>query len=246
MDWFATHSGALAGLSSIVLTIITAWYVVLTWKLLRETQVARAEAKRPELAVYLRPSEAGISFILLTIENIGSGPAYNVRFTTNVDFRGDHTRLREVGLFKMGLGYFAPRQRIDHFLTGVVGILEDLKKQPLEIVATYQSAADETFDQSFVLDFGEFENLSSIGEPPLQKIASAVDQLQKDVHQLGAGARKPIVLTETLDEHQRRQRSEFLSMKIRDLSDDDRKEIEDLVEKKAKEKGTWGSKEAGA
>ena len=246
MDWFDTHSGALAGLSSIVLTIITACYVYLTWKLLRETQVARAEARRPELAIYLHPSEVGMSFLMLTIENIGSGPAYDVRFTTNVDFRGDHMPLRELGLFKMGLSYFAPRQRIDHFLTGVVGILDDLKKQPLEIIATYRSTADESFNQSFVLNFGEFANLSRLGEPPLQKIASSVDQLQKDVHQLGVGLKKPIVLTETLDEHQRRQRSDFLSMKIRSLSEEDRKEVEALVEKRAKKNGTTSSKKRGA
>ena len=237
MEWLDAHSGAVAGLSSLLLTIITASYVYLTWKLLRETQAARAEAKRPELAVYLRPSDVGMSFLVLCIENVGSGAAYDVRFTTNVDFRGDHhTPLRQVGPFKKGLSYFAPRQRIDHFLTGVVGILDDLKKQPLEIIATYDSSVGTKCTQSFVLDFGEFENLSRIGEPPLQKIASAVDQLQKDVHHLTTGFRKPVVLTERLDEHQSRHRSEFLYLKIRQLSETDREELEALVDERTKVK----------
>jgi hypothetical protein len=236
MNWLDAHSGAIAGLSSLLLTLITAYYVYLTWKLLRETQSARAEAKRPELAVYMRPSDVGMSFLVLCIENIGAGAACDIRLSTNFDFRGDHhTPLRQVGPFSRGISYFAPRQRLDHFLTGVIDILDELKTQPLEIIARYKSTSGDEFIQSFVLDFGEFENLTRLGDPPLQAIASGVKKLQEEIQRLATGVSKPVILTESLEDHLARRQSDSLVASLRRLSAEDRQEVTKLVKEKARQ-----------
>lgn len=247
MTWLDAHSGAIAGISSLILTVITAYYVFLTWKLLRETQAARAAAIRPELAIYLRPSDVDMSFLVLCIENVGAGAAFKIRLTTNFDFRGDHhTSLREVGPFSKGISYFAPRQRIDHFLTGVAGILDDLKKQPLEIVARYESATDEELTQSFVLDFAEWEKLSRIGYPPLEAIASGIKKLQEDVHRLATGSGKLVVLTESVEEHSSRREAERLAASIRRLPAEIQEEIKNFAREKAQEARKRGSEPKSA
>lgn len=230
MSWIQDHSAAITGLSSIVLTGITAYYVYLTWRLLKENQELRLAAVKPQLSIYLKPYEAGINFIILCIENLGPGDAPDVRFTTNYDFRsGDETPLRDVGPFRKGLSYFGAGRKIEHYLANVIGNFDALKARPLEIVAHYKDVLGRDYSPSFVLDFAEMEHLTQIGTPPLHVIADAAKKIQQDLKNIASGRSRPHVLTETPEEYARRRDSERLSTRIRRLPEERRAELEAAV-----------------
>lgn len=240
MHWLESQSGTLAGLSSILLTFITAWYAYLTWRLLKENQQMRLASIRPELAIYIKPYEGAMPFVILCIENVGPGPAYEIAFSMDRDFLDGRRSLREVGPFKTGLRYFAPGRRLEHFLVSVIGKLEELKKEPFTISAEYRDALGRSYQQAFVIDFSELENLSQIGSPPLYEIAKAATALQKDVGHLATGFHKMTILTEPVIDYARRVQSDYLSLRIERLTDEDREELGRLIEEKEK------SQEGGA
>ena len=69
MDWWDclnSHSGAITAIATAVLVACTIRYVKLTSDILRATN-------QPEIMVYLRPHEVDVNFVVLWIENAGTG-----------------------------------------------------------------------------------------------------------------------------------------------------------------------------
>ena len=109
-------------IATVVLVIITGIYVYLTWRLLKANN-------KPEIAIRLLPHEVHISWTMLTIENIGTGPARDVQFETDLSFAPDgETPLEEFGSLREGIQYFPRGAKIHYFLVSVIGKLDELKK----------------------------------------------------------------------------------------------------------------------
>ncbi len=230
LNWLNSNSGAIGALSAVVLTLITAVYVYLTGRLARESQAMRLAMFRPELAIYLFPAEGAPFCLLLRIENIGSGPAFHLRFSTDRPFQTQAgVDLRELGIFRRGLKFIAPKQRIEHFLVSIVGKLADLAKNPLKISVEYKDVLDEHHKQDFVLDFGEFENLSWLGTPPLYEIAAAAKKLQTDVNHLATGFSKLQVLTESLSAHRHHLEAQSLARQLERLTPGQLEEVKRAI-----------------
>ena len=211
MSWIQANSAALGFLSSILLTLITIVYVYLTGRLVKESQAMRLAMFQPELAIYLSPLEGHPNFMLLRIENVGTGPAYKIALSSDRPFQmEDNQDLRDLGMFQKGVKYLAPRQRIEHFLVSVTGKLEQLSEQTLTISASYANAKGEIRKHEFVLDFGEMTNLAWIGTPPLHEIARAAKEIQSDFHKIATGFNKIQVLTESVAEYQHRMEAHAL------------------------------------
>ena len=112
-EWLNTNSGALMVISAFLLAGITWWYVHLTRQLLKVTH-------KPEILVYLCPSETYFNCINLCVQNVGTGLARDVKFTGNLSFSPDNDlRLGEIGFIKKGIDYLGPGQKIEHFLRSV-------------------------------------------------------------------------------------------------------------------------------
>ena len=195
IDWLNEYNGAIIGLATVLLVVITGIYVYLTWRLLKANNT-------PEIAISLRPHEAHIPCVMLCIENIGTGAARKVQFQTDLSFKPDgDSALEELGFLRDGIDYLGPGQKIEHFLVSVLGKLEDLKKVPLEISVTYTDSVRRTYQRDFRLDFGEYEGYSRIGGSPLFEIAEATKDIKTDLHYLTTGIHKPVILTQPLSDH---------------------------------------------
>ena len=136
IEWLNTNSGAVIGVATVVLVIITGCYAYLTWRLLKANNT-------PEIAISLRPHEAHINIVMLCIENIGTGAAHNLQFKTlpssipNLDIP-----LEKIGFLKNGIAYFEPGRKIEQFLVSVTGKFDELKQTPLEIGVTYTDSGE--------------------------------------------------------------------------------------------------------
>ena len=221
INWLNSNDGAIIGIATVVLVTITVCYTYLTWQLLKANDT-------PEISVSLRPHKAHIHCVMLCIENIGTGAARDIQFQTDLSFKPDGERpLREVGFLKNGIDYLGPQEKIEHFLVSVIGKLDKLKEKPLEISVTYTSSVKlkRRHERTFRLDFGEDEGLATVGRSPLFEIAKATKEIQRDLHLITTGSRKPIVLTEPLAEHRLGKHMSVLEIRIDQLPSETQQEI---------------------
>jgi len=209
LEFLNQNSGAFAVVSSAVVAIVTAVYVILTWKLVSETRKMREAQTEPKVSIIIQPREEWVNFIDMVIQNIGLGPAYNIKFEVNPDF--EYTKgefLSNLGFIKNGLKYLAPNQKLQFFLTSMIENFEEKIRKPFEIKVTYQNSIDKVYEDIYLIDFSQLIGLSQLGEPPLHKIAKNIEEIKKDISHLSTGFHqmKVIVYTKKDIEEETRQR----------------------------------------
>ena len=183
---------------------------------------------RPTLVVTAEIDETHINVINFRVENIGGGAARNIRLRTSREFmRGNNRSLNELGLFKRGIPLLSPGRKIETFLASA---LELLQQEPLEVTAEYEDATGRKIKETFLVDFAAFENLSRVGEAPLHTIAKSIEKLQKSIGNLSSGTNKLSVLVYSQDDLDAESSAWNLSRKLRRVSPDGRKGIENLVD----------------
>jgi hypothetical protein len=205
IEWLNSNSAAITAAASVVLTAITAYYAFLTWRLVQENRELREEHNRPRVVITTSLHEAHINIVHLMIENIGQGPAYEVKFETNRDVKLSQGRsLREVGVFKGGVRFLPPRQRIELFLHNAVAAVDNFKSSPIEITVRFKdSVGREASPEKFVIDLSEYENLRKAGKPPLYKLADALEELNRNFSHFLRGSGFPKIITYTPADYQK-------------------------------------------
>lgn len=230
VDSTPEFSALMTGIATVVLAIITWKYVRLTKHILEEQRLMRLDANKPEIVVSLLPHETHINWVMLCVENIGTGLARHVKFTANPSsIPSFDTPLEEIGFLKREIKVFAPGRKMQSFLVSAVDKFEELDQQPLKITVTYKDSENGEYKEDFPLDFSELEGLSHEGSP-LFEIAKAIQDVKKVLHSLTTGGNKPIVLTEPLSEYKRWQRTLHLENRIINLPDEARTEILEEIE----------------
>ena len=228
IDWLNSNSGAVNAISSVVLVLVTIWYVCLTRRLVLENKKLREMTMRPALVVTAEIDETHINLINFRVENIGGGAARNIRLRTSREFmRGNNRSLNELGLFKRGIPLLSPGRNIETFLASA---FELLQQEPLEVTAEYEDATGRKIEETFLVDFAAFENLSRVGEAPLHTIAKSIEKLQKSIGNLSSGTKKLSVMVYSQDDLDAESSAWNLSRKLRRVSPDGRKGIENLVD----------------
>ncbi len=161
----ASIIGLITGGATVVLAVITWRYVRLTREILEENRLMRLDGQKPEIAIYLRSHQAHIVLLYLRVENIGTGVAHDLQFTTDLSFSADgETRLEDVRFLKDGINYLQPGGNRDCFLSSVIN-RPDLFETSLEISVTYKDSMNKEYKRCFCLDFGEGEGSSHDGAP---------------------------------------------------------------------------------
>lgn len=193
-------SNSLLLLFSGVVAASTVAYAILTWKLVSETRRMRKVQTEPNIFVSIQSKEYWIGFIDLIIENIGLGPACNLRFEIKPDFEYSKGRfLSSLNFMKNGVNRLAPGRKIVYFLTSIIG-REDLSTAKYEIKVGYENCLGESYKASYILDFSEFWGIRRIGEPPLKSIVKHLESIKRDINDLSSGMRKIKVITYTKDD----------------------------------------------
>lgn len=244
MEWLNANSAAVTSIATVLLTLITGYYAYVTLGLLRENRELRVGMNRPELAVYVTVHEGYVNFLNLVVENVGPGAAYNVRLSTEREVKAESDiDLRKLGLFRHTLGFFASRQRIEHFLASMVESWDDLMGEPLEILATYSDSQGKSYEKKFLINFSVFENLRRIGKQPLYSLADDLEKIQKDIHNLATGINKMQVLTEPLEQYSGRKRAEHIYFLIRQLPEGEQRELTEDLQSRVRSRRSISSTE---
>lgn len=213
------NSGAIIVIVAIVLVGVISYYAYLTWRLLKANNT-------PEIVVSLRPHQGHVQLVILCIENIGTGAARDLQFTTNpTSIPNLDVPFEKIGFLKSGIAYFEPGGKIEQFIVSVTNKFDELKQMPFEVSLTYRDSVNQKHKRTFQLDFGVNEGFSQIDNPPLFEIAKATRDIQRDIRNIATGMHKPIILTETVSEHRLRQRVNALESRIEQLPNEVQEEI---------------------
>lgn len=185
--------GVLTVIFSAVVTIATVVYAILTWKLVSETKKMREAQTEPKVFVMIQPREEWINWIDLVIQNIGSGPAYNMKFEIDPDFEYLKGKfLSELGFIKNGSNHLAPNQKLQTFLTNMAENSDEKTKKSFKITVTYQNSVGKPYEDSYLIDFSQFIGLGQLGEPPLYKISKNIEKIQEDINYLSMSIRSKV------------------------------------------------------
>ena len=177
----AASAFATAG-ATIILVVITKRYVQLTQGILKATN-------KPKVILFLRHSRYSIS---LCVQNIGTGYASDVEFKGNLSFKppNQHNEnpeedktLKDLEPFKTGINYLGSGQKIDTFLCDTGGI-QNLQNRSFKILVSYKDSAEETFDQSFSFDIGNWENTSQFITPYTDDVAGAIERVANSIENM--------------------------------------------------------------
>lgn len=194
IDFLNQNNGAITVIFSTVVAIATVVYAILTWKLVSETRKMREVQTEPKISATIQADERYINWINLIIQNIGLGPAYNIKFELNPDFVDENIpdvenldeffKLSEVGFIKNGLPYFAPNQKIQFFLTNIA---EDFKKKletPFEIKIIYENSIHKSYSDLYKIDFSQQRRLNQVGKPPIYEISKNLENIGKTLEKI--------------------------------------------------------------
>ena len=188
-----------------VVSVATAAYAILTWKLTAETRRMRQAQTEPMVSIWFAPRPESINFVDLIVRNTGLGPAFDVEFVVTPDFEYDNGRfLSQLNLMANGVPYLAPGQTIQFFLTSLIERFDQKINTPFVITARYRDAQGKQFANDYTIAFSQLEGLAQLGEPPLMKMAKHIEQLERDFHHVTTGFHQLHVVTYTKQEFDRR------------------------------------------
>ncbi len=163
-DVFSIVISFITGGAAVVLAVIT-WryvrltrdYVKLTKDILDENKQMRLNAQKPRMAIHLRSETTNHTTVFLCVKNIGVGPAYHIKFDTELSFPISGRRsLSEVRFLSTGINYMPPgenrEQSVGH---GSHNDFNNFMQSSLKISVSYQDSMNELYEESFSLDFRE-------------------------------------------------------------------------------------------
>lgn len=170
-------------------------YAWLTARLVAETRYLREAQTEPRIEVFYRPRDEWISLIDIVIKNIGSGPAYDLSFSSSatVSNKGSEellSRLKELKSLNSGIAYLGPGQEFFSYWTRMTDHFQEKLETQIQVTSNYKSAMGRAYTRQHILDLSELKGIERIGEPPLLKIAKYVEKLQEEVRRLASGFQK--------------------------------------------------------
>lgn len=194
MLWFNIIPAIVTSLTTIVLAYITYRYVKET-KIIRETsQEMLRVANTPDVRMFLGNINGQgadmVNTIDLCIQNIGTGFAYDLKFTG--DFErifpvGSKVSLAEFDLIKDGISHLGNGKFIPILL--YINVNEhkpDLPTTPVDIKINYKDSTNTEYDVKFQLDFTKIQDYPQVDNPSLDNIAfylRSIDDTLRDMHQ---------------------------------------------------------------
>jgi hypothetical protein len=189
------NSGALNVIFTGVVTIATAVYAVLTWKLVSETRQMREVQTEPKIEITLRSVDEAIHIQRLQVRNIGLGPALQLTFRPKVLAGGGGAQtlideLTKTNFFTSGLSYLGPgEQRYSHYTQ----MTENYDAKIASVIAfdlKYKSATGKDYQEALVIDMSEHKGSYQLGKPHLYSIAQSLEKIQKDLGHVVSGFKR--------------------------------------------------------
>lgn len=158
--WTGVIDAGFLSLVSIPVTIIIGLATCLN--VLNTRNILRAQAE-PRVYISISPRvDDSFGYYDFIIENFGNGYAENVKLSIDKDYnivRGK--KLSDVGLFKNGVAFLAPKQRIKFFLNTVTGDNVDDYRGVRMITLNYDDSFGMHHSYDYYIDLSIYDEMCS-------------------------------------------------------------------------------------
>jgi len=147
----------LSSLSTPVVAAATIVYVILTWRLVRNSVQLMEEQNRPRIFVDYEPLGMNRARLKLIVENRGVGAAYDIKLRVDPDidcYNVNHKKFSEHPFLKNGISYLSPGRRVSEELTVLSDISEkdEFTSKP-NVTAEYKNFKGKKYRGEFIIDF---------------------------------------------------------------------------------------------
>lgn len=125
----------------------------------------------PNVICYVQVYPSEPNKIMMIIQNIGRGIAYNLKFTSEPDFESVSGSLNNnYDIFNpdKGLSYMAPGQKIEFVLTNFREDSEKKRENGFSIVIGYNNLEKKPYEKKYPIELYQFWGLRYIPEKPAQ------------------------------------------------------------------------------
>lgn len=189
LNFLNSNSGALTVLFAFLVATATIVYALLTKSLVSETKKLRKAQTEPNVCAYVQIMPGMYPYSAFVIENIGMGPAHKVSFYFESDYTiFDQERVSEQDVFKQGINYLAPNQKIIPFL--FVGETKNRTPQPpLNMTIDFKNSVEDDFKSSFTIVMERSIGISEV-QGRDTKMEHEIRELKNSVHALSNAIQK--------------------------------------------------------
>lgn len=190
MDW-PTIVNVSAGVATIAMAVVTFFMALATWRMAEATKKTFEAQWKPYVTVYPKLRDDNSQALRLIIENIGTAPAYNIKFKIpsnllhhawgiSPDGKTKAEPFTE-GPFITGIPYLLPRETriIDWDQYG--GILNSLQGKHAEVTTVFYDAhGNQEPPAKSILDIKNFETTSALTSLEYRR-TTAVETISKQI-----------------------------------------------------------------
>lgn len=184
------YAGSASLLVSVALLITTIVYAVITRGLLIENRRIREAGAAPHVVAYASSDERISSVINLVVENVGTGPAFNV----HISYEGDLNALKSYGF----LSFFPdmrmittvlPQSRRLVFPLGIAWQIYSGREEVsiFNAVITYENTKGRKFNIKNSIDLNTFRGMKEFTSTPENIIAKSIEKIASDSSKLVNG-----------------------------------------------------------
>lgn len=148
-----------------ILSIATVLMVGATAWVALENKKLRDHQSEPIVSVDAQQRSGFHEIIYLVIQNIGLGPAYNIKFKLNsTDFKiTPEKHISDIGVIKYGLSYIPPRYELRLKLTSLYDPgFEEFLKNIIEIEVTYENYIGRKTFKIYNINLSRFHGFDSL------------------------------------------------------------------------------------
>mgnify|MGYP006995563805 CR=1 FL=1 len=200
-------------ISNIFLMLFTGVLAYYTYYLYQETKKNRLyqiQLNQPELSIIFEPSKKYINFLFIKIKNIGRSPLYNLELEKiDNDFVCSNGKKVSELKYLQKINYLRPNQEIEQFFITFLDEKNKPEEMQFSLFFKYKNKNNKLFKKRFDFDFTQFQDMSQLGDEPLNKISEDLEKIGKDIGHLATGFKKLQVITETKKENMKEKQKYF-------------------------------------
>lgn len=206
----ATAAAAPDSLSGWITTFATAAICVLTIVLAVETWRLRAaqaqqirdfmlDSIRPNVSVELSGSHAGMNFMNVRVLNSGKGIARKIKFEflnrndqpASIETDPIVKVFQKLAIFRSGIQSLGVNQELKSFMFSFFDLSSEINADVfspyVNIRITFEDTEGNEYENSFAIDFSQYQGFSEIGGNPLSKLADEAKNIREQLVKMVSG-----------------------------------------------------------
>ncbi|MBO1021626.1 hypothetical protein IPV08_16825 [Methylobacterium sp. SD274] len=179
-------ASALAAIAALVVAAVTMW---INKRLLDENKILRKAGTEPEVVAFLMPNDDNVNVINFVVANLGSGPAFDIIVTTNID---PATLKVKEAFFKLGFGtvpisVLPQGDRLTTLFAQGFEILSEPILPPFEVSISYRNIDNEIFKRKTTVDARQYSYVTRLRNSNEEKIVRSLDRISRSFESAVSG-----------------------------------------------------------